>query len=132
MTYLDKNDNLQSKVQKGAITITEPTDRVYLNTTSPCVLHDTGNKRRITIAKTGSNTTVVWNPWESGAAKLPDLDPTEWHEFLAVETVNAAANAVNVQTLQIVVADETGVHVQIYRVVVVPAASAQAVVSHSI
>jgi glucose-6-phosphate 1-epimerase len=94
VTYLDKNDDLQSKVQHGAITITEPTDRVYLNTTSPCVLHDTGSKRKITIAKTGSNTTVVWNPWESGAAKLPDLDPTEWHEFLAIETVNAAANAV--------------------------------------
>ena len=94
VTYLDKNDNLQSKVQHGAITITEPTDRVYLNTTSPCVLHDTGSKRKITIAKAGSNTTVVWNPWESGAAKLPDLDPTEWHEFLAVETVNAAANVI--------------------------------------
>jgi glucose-6-phosphate 1-epimerase len=25
---------------------------------------------------------------------LPDLDPTEWHEFIAIETVNAAANAV--------------------------------------
>lgn len=94
VTYLDKNDNLKSKVQHDAITITEPTDRVYLSTTSPCVLHDAGSKRQITIRKTGSNTTVVWNPWESGAAKLPDLDPTEWHEFLAVETVNAAANAV--------------------------------------
>ena len=94
VTYLDKNDNLQSKMQHGAITITEPTDRVYLNTTSTCILQDTGGKRRVTIAKKGSNTTVVWNPWESGALKLPDLDPTEWHEFVAVETVNAAANAV--------------------------------------
>jgi glucose-6-phosphate 1-epimerase len=25
---------------------------------------------------------------------LPDLDPTEWHEFIAIETVNAAANAI--------------------------------------
>jgi glucose-6-phosphate 1-epimerase len=94
MTYLDKNENFQSKVQHGAIVVTEPTDRVYLNTTSTCVLQDTGNKRRITVAKTGSNTTVVWNPWESGALKIPDLDPTEWHEFIAVETVNAAVNAV--------------------------------------
>jgi glucose-6-phosphate 1-epimerase len=94
VTYLDKNDNFQSKVQHGAIVISEPTDRVYLNTTSTCVLHDAGNKRRITVAKTGSNTTVVWSPWESGALKLLDLDPTEWHEFIAVETVNAAANAV--------------------------------------
>jgi len=94
VTYLDKNDNLQAKVQHGAIVITEPTDRVYLNTTSTCIIHDTGNKRSITVAKTGSNTTVIWNPWESGALKLPDLDPTEWHEFIAIETVNAAANAV--------------------------------------
>jgi glucose-6-phosphate 1-epimerase len=94
VTYLDKNDNLQANQQKGAITITGPTDRVYLNTSGTCVLHDAGSKRRITVAKTGSNTTVVWNPWESGALKLPDLDPTEWHEFIAVETVNATANAV--------------------------------------
>jgi glucose-6-phosphate 1-epimerase len=94
VTYLDKNDDFKSKQQHGAITITEPTDRVYLNTTGTCVIHDAGTKRRITVAKTGSNTTVVWNPWESGAAKIPDLDPTEWHEYVAVETVNAAANAV--------------------------------------
>jgi len=94
VTYLDKNDNLQSKQQHGAIVITEPTDRVYLNTASTCILHDAASKRSIRVAKTGSNTTVVWNPWESGAAKIQDLDPTEWHEFIAIETVNAAANAI--------------------------------------
>jgi glucose-6-phosphate 1-epimerase len=94
VTYLDKNDDFKSKLQHGAVTITDPTDRVYLNTTTTCVIHDAGNKRRITVAKTGSNTTVVWNPWESGAAKIADLDPTEWHEYVAVETVNAAANAI--------------------------------------
>jgi glucose-6-phosphate 1-epimerase len=94
VTYLDKNDNLQAKQQQGAITITGPADRVYLNTGSACVVHDEGNKRRIIVTKSASNTTVVWNPWESGALKLPDLEPTEWHEFIAVETVNAAVNAV--------------------------------------
>ena len=94
VTYLDKNDNLRATQQQGAITITGPTDRVYQNTAGTCVLHDTANKRRITVAKTGSNTTVVWNPWESGALKLSDLDPTEWHEFIAIETVNAAVNAI--------------------------------------
>jgi glucose-6-phosphate 1-epimerase len=93
-TYLDKNDNLQPKQQHGAIVITEPTDRVYLNTAGTCILHDPGSKRSIRVAKAGSNTTVVWNPWESGAAKLPDLEPTEWHEFIAIETVNAAANTI--------------------------------------
>lgn len=67
---------------------------MYLNTTSTCILHDNGGKRRVRVAKTGSNTTVVWNPWESGALKLQDMDPTEWHEFVAIETVNAAANTI--------------------------------------
>lgn len=93
-TYLDKVDNFQAKAQQGAVTFTGPTDRVYLNTSATCVIHDVAGKRRITVAKTGSNTTVVWNPWESGAAKLPDIEASEWHEFLCVETVNAAANSV--------------------------------------
>jgi glucose-6-phosphate 1-epimerase len=93
-SYIDKVDNFQVKPQNGPVTITSQTDRVYQNTTATCVLHDNAGKRRITIAKQGSNTTVVWNPWETGAAKIPDLDPTEWHEYLCVETVNAAANAV--------------------------------------
>jgi glucose-6-phosphate 1-epimerase len=93
-TYLDKTDNMQAKVQHGAVTITGPTDRVYLDTASACLLHDTAGKRSITIVKTNSNTTVVWNPWESGAQKLPDMDPTEWHEFIAVETVNADVNSI--------------------------------------
>jgi glucose-6-phosphate 1-epimerase len=94
VTYLDKNDGLKEVKQQGAVVVTGPTDRVYLNTSGTCTIHDAGSKRRISIAKTGSNTTVVWNPWESGAAKIADLDPTEWHEYIAVETVNAAANTI--------------------------------------
>jgi glucose-6-phosphate 1-epimerase len=94
VTYRDKNEHMQSKQQDGAITITGPTDRVYLNTTATCVIHDAAAKRRIIVEKTNSNTTVVWNPWESGAQKLADLDPTEWHEFVAVETVNAAEDSI--------------------------------------
>jgi glucose-6-phosphate 1-epimerase len=98
VTYLDKTDDFKAKVQHGPVTITGQTDRVYENTAATCVLHDVAGKRKVTIAKKNSNTTVVWNPWEQGAAKLPDLDPSEWHEYLAVETVNAAANAVTLAT----------------------------------
>jgi glucose-6-phosphate 1-epimerase len=93
-TYIDKMDQFQAKTQHGAVTITGTTDRVYLNTAATCVIHDAAGKRRVTVAKTNSNTTVVWNPWEQGAAKIPDMEASEWHEFLCVETVNAAANAV--------------------------------------
>jgi glucose-6-phosphate 1-epimerase len=92
--YLDKMEKMRERVQDGAIAITGPTDRVYLNTAATCVLHDPIGRRRITVAKTNSNTTVIWNPWESGALRLTDLDPNEWREFLAIETVNAAANEV--------------------------------------
>ncbi|MBB5340788.1 D-hexose-6-phosphate mutarotase [Tunturiibacter gelidoferens] len=94
VSYLDKVDSFKEKVQHGDITVTGPTDRVYLDTTATCTLSDPVRKRRIAVAKTGSNTTVVWNPWESGAAKLADMDPSEWHEFVAIETVNAATDAI--------------------------------------
>ena len=94
VTYLDKVDDFKPKVQQGPVTITQQTDRVYLNTTGACIIHDTAEKRHIHVEKTGSHTTVVWNPWENGASKIADLDPTEWHEYVAVETVNAAANTI--------------------------------------
>ena len=93
-TYLDKMEAMRDMMQHGAVAITSPTDRVYLNTAATCVLHDAGGRRRITVAKAGSDTTVIWNPWDSGALKLSDLEPSEWHTFIAIETVNAAANAV--------------------------------------
>jgi glucose-6-phosphate 1-epimerase len=92
--YLDKMEKMREIVQEGAIAITGPTDRVYLNTAATCVLHDATGRRRITVAKANSNTTVIWNPWESGALKLMDLAPNDWRVFLAIETVNAAANEV--------------------------------------
>ena len=94
VSYLDKVDNFNKKLQHGDITVTGATDRVYLDTTATCVLKDHAGKRHISVAKTGSTTTVVWNPWEEGAAKLADMDPTEWHEFVAIETVNAATDAI--------------------------------------
>ena len=94
VSYLDKVDHFNKKLQHGDITVTGPTDRVYLDTTATCVLKDHAGKRHISVAKTGSTTTVVWNPWEEGAAKLADMDPTEWHEFVAIETVNAATDAI--------------------------------------
>jgi glucose-6-phosphate 1-epimerase len=93
-TYLDKMEDMRDMMQHGAVAITSPTDRVYLNTAATCVLHDAAGRRRITVAKAGSDTTVIWNPWDSGALKLSDLEPSEWHKFIAIETVNAAANAV--------------------------------------
>ncbi len=94
-TYLDKTDGMKRKVQPDApIRFEKETDQLHLNTTTTCVIEDAGWKRRITIAKTGSNSTVVWNPWIAKTASLEDMAPDEWRRMVCVETVNAAGNAI--------------------------------------
>lgn len=93
-TYLDKTEGFKPKVQQGLVTFSGETDRMYPNTTAACVIDDAAGERRIRVEKSGSNTTVVWNPWVERAATLADMDDNEWREFVCCETVNAGANAV--------------------------------------
>ncbi len=96
-SFIDKTDNFKVNPAANApLRFTGFTDRVYPNTTATCVIHDEAGRRKITIAKTNSNTTVVFNPWR----ELPDMGPDEWHEMLCVETVNAGANAVTLESGQ--------------------------------
>ena len=83
--------------QDGAITFDGETDRVYINTSSTCVINDDKLKRRIHITKSGSQSTVVWTPWEEKANKMGDMgQPDGWREMVCVESVNAIENVVNV------------------------------------
>lgn len=72
------------------------TDRAYVNTEAACVLDDAGMGRRITIAKSGSRSTVVWNPWSAKAARMGDYGDDEWPEMVCIETANIYDNAVTV------------------------------------
>ncbi len=63
-SYIDKVDGGTSKMESGsAIRFEGECDRVYLETTSTCLLIDPGKKRTIEISKTHSHNTVIWNPW---------------------------------------------------------------------
>jgi hypothetical protein len=57
-------------------------------------LRDPHSPRRITVSKTGSRTTVVWNPWIDKAKAMPDFGDDEWPNMLCIETANAADDAV--------------------------------------
>jgi glucose-6-phosphate 1-epimerase len=93
--YLDKVAGFAERVQAGdPIRFTAETDRVYLDTHATCTIHDPGWKRRITVAKQGSNSTVVWNPWIGKAHAMPDFGDDEWLEMVCVETANVGANRV--------------------------------------
>jgi D-hexose-6-phosphate mutarotase len=93
--FIDKVDHFTRKRQDDApIRITGETDRVYLHTRSSCVLDDPSVDRQIIVEKSGSQTTVVWNPWMAKAAAMVDFGNEEWTKMLCVETANAGENAV--------------------------------------
>ncbi len=75
--------------QPGAITIGEEVDRIYLDTPAAVEIHDPGLKRTIVVSKSGSESTVVWNPWIAKAQRMPDYGDAEYPEMVCVETVNA-------------------------------------------
>jgi glucose-6-phosphate 1-epimerase len=97
-TYIDKVDDFKRKVQAdGALKLESRTDRPYLNTEATCVLHDPVGGRRIVVAKTGSRSTVVWNPWDELTAKMADMEPDAWLHMTAIETANVGEDAVTLK-----------------------------------
>ena len=76
------------------VTFTGETDRVYTGTTSTCILHDPVLGRQIAIQKSGSHSTVVWNPWVAKASAMEDFGDDEWPGTLCIETANIADDAV--------------------------------------
>lgn len=98
--YLDNVDGNRRKVQGGDVVFTGPTDNAYMETHSGLVLHDPVLKRKLQIEKRGSRTTVVWNPWESGAKAMADLGDDEWRETACVEASNILSGAVTLEAGQ--------------------------------
>ena len=93
--YIDKVDGAAEKPATGAaIEFTGETDRVYFTTDSECHLHDPGRNRTIAVSKSGSQSTVVWNPWIAKSARMPDFGDHEWPEMVCIETANVGVHAV--------------------------------------
>ncbi len=93
--YLDKVDQFRRKVQAGDLRLANETDRIYLDTTAECFIEDRGMQRQIGIAKNGSRTTVVWNPWIDKARSMKDFGDDEYKRMVCVETANAATDAIS-------------------------------------
>ena len=92
--YLDKTDSAHEKIQHGDIAIGKETDSVYLNTKETVEIIDPVLRRRITVTKDHSVTTVVWNPWLAKAQSMADFGDTEWPNMICVEVSNVNAYAV--------------------------------------
>jgi glucose-6-phosphate 1-epimerase len=93
-TYLDNIDGNREKTQSGDLIFTAKTDNAYINIRSAAELTDQTWRRSIQTEKENSATTVVWNPWQEGAASLTDLGDDEWRQFACVEASNILSSAI--------------------------------------
>lgn len=93
--YADKAPGGRAvNAQAGDVTFGRETDRVYTSTETVTLVDV---DRRIVVEKTGSGSTVVWNPWERRAAEMSDFGDDEWTTMACVETANALAAHVALQ-----------------------------------
>jgi glucose-6-phosphate 1-epimerase len=95
VAYLDNTDSNREKRQAGDIAFTAQTDSAYLDTTHAVEIADPILRRRIRLEKQNSRTTVVWNPWSTGAQSLADLGGDGWKTMACVEASNMRAFAVD-------------------------------------
>jgi glucose-6-phosphate 1-epimerase len=94
VAYLDNMDDNREKRQQGDIAFTAQTDRAYVDTTHAVEIVDPVLRRSIRLEKQESRTTVVWNPWSTGAQSLKDLGD-DWRTMACVEASNIRAFAVD-------------------------------------
>ena len=95
--YLDKLEQFQRKHQHDPIRIDREIDRIYLDTTRDCIIEDASLQRKIIIKKSGSRSTVLWNPWRETARKMGDLGERGYQNMVCVESANAAEDSVTIE-----------------------------------
>ena len=93
VSYYDKVDHFAQKTESAdAIRIASEVDRIYFDTSGAAEIHDPGLKRKIRIDKSGSASTVVWNPWIAKSQQMSDFGNDEYKQMVCVESGNVARN----------------------------------------
>jgi glucose-6-phosphate 1-epimerase len=95
VAYLDNMDGNRQKRQDGSTAVSGPIDNAYMDTEATVEIVDPTLHRRLLTEKLHSCSTVVWNPWQEGAAGLPDFGNDEWQRMLCVEASNVLSSAVS-------------------------------------
>jgi glucose-6-phosphate 1-epimerase len=95
-SYADKIEGFARHVQSGPIAFPSEVDRIYDTHEGAAALVDRGWRRRIDITKSGSRSSVVWNPADGKGVRLGDLGVDGWRRFVCVETCNAGTDVMTV------------------------------------
>lgn len=88
--YFDQVAGNQEQTQAGPVNIGEEVDRIYFDTEADCVIRDPNLNRSLRVAKLGSRSTVVWNPWIAKSGRMADFPDDGYRTMVCVETTNAA------------------------------------------
>lgn len=93
--YRDKVENFAEKTESNpAIIFKSEVDRVYVDTTATVEIHDPKLRRKIIVEKTGSASTVVWNPWIEKSKQMSDFGDEEYQNMVCVESGNVGKNLI--------------------------------------
>lgn len=85
----------EKRPQKGPVLFDGEVDRLYASDSTVEVTDPKGG-RTLVIEKSGSRSTVVWNPWIEKSKRLADLPNDAYFGFLCVEAANAGEDIVTV------------------------------------
>lgn len=93
-TYIDTVGPRRRLIQDGPVRFAAETDSIFVDTASDNVIADPGLNRQIRIAKSGSRSAVVWNPWIAKSRRMEDFGDDEYLRMVCVETTNVDDDAV--------------------------------------
>lgn len=86
--YLDTVAEPVMRTQKGDVVFTSEVERTYENSNRMLLVDDLSG-RTLLIEKSGSSSTVIWNPWAEKASALADLPDDDYRRFCCIETTIA-------------------------------------------
>ena len=89
LSYLDKVIG-GGGIQRGTLVIDREIDRIFDGCGSVRIV-DPGFRREILIDKSGSDSTVVWNPWIDKSKRMADFGDDEYHTMVCVEAARVPA-----------------------------------------
>jgi D-hexose-6-phosphate mutarotase len=93
LEYLDKTESgARKREPENSFKPSSEMDRVFVNTGETIEVQDTRLNRTILVEKSGSASTVVWNPWIAKAKAMPDFGDEEYKRMVCVESGNVADN----------------------------------------
>ena len=99
--YIDAvGDENKRFIQTDTVKIDNEIDRVYTGFSGVVSIEDAALARKINVTSAGSQTTVVWNPWQAIATEMQDLNDDDYQRFVCVETVNTNDDVITLQAGQ--------------------------------